>query len=71
MTHPFDWATRCPGDVARAFPPAVGRGRGVVIGAAVSIRDTLLWLQGRDAEVTPEALRILKAGQARTYPVDR
>lgn len=71
MPHPFDWATRCPRDVARAFPPVVGRGRGVVMGAAVGIRDTLLWLQGRDAEADPEAVRTLNARQARTYPVER
>lgn len=41
MNHPFDWAKRCPRDVTRPFPPVVGRGRGVVMGVAAGIRDTL------------------------------
>jgi hypothetical protein len=67
------WSLIC-GDLDRAtgrrFPPVVGDGRGVVMQADVSLRDTLLWLQGRDGEVSPEALRTLNAGQARTYPVE-
>jgi hypothetical protein len=70
MPSLFDWRRDCPGDLARRFPPIVGRGRGVVMDAAVSLRDTLLWLQGRDGEVDPEALRTLNAGQARRYSVD-
>lgn len=66
----FNWAVACSTDFARRFPPIVGRGRGVVMNAAVSLRDTLLWLQGRDGEVDPKALRILNAGQARRYSVD-
>jgi len=36
--RPFDWATDCPGDVERTFPPIVGRGRGEVIGQHVYLR---------------------------------
>lgn len=43
----------------------------MVMNAAVSLRDTLLWLQGRDGEVDPKALRTLNAGQARHYPVEQ
>lgn len=60
---PFDWRRSCPFDLVRRFPPIVGPGRGVVMNAAVSLRDTLLWLQGRDGEVDPKALRILNARQ--------
>jgi hypothetical protein len=67
MQRIFDWATRCPRDVMRRVPPLVGGGRGVVMNARIGLRDTLLWLQGRDAEVDPEALRTLNAGQPRTY----
>ena len=70
MRRPFDWRSDCP-DLMRRFPPVVGPGRGVVMGARVGIRDTLLWLQGRDREVDPEALRTLDYGQARTFPVQR
>jgi hypothetical protein len=27
----FDWATECPGDFVRSWPPVVGRGRGRVL----------------------------------------
>lgn len=67
MPRLFDWRRDCPFDFARRFPPIVGPGRGVVVNAAVSLRDTLLWLQGRDAEVNPKALRLLNSGQARRY----
>lgn len=69
MPKPFDWRSDCP-DLVRRFPPVVGRGRGVVMGAAVGVRDTLLWLQARDAEADPEAVRTLDAGQARTYSAE-
>lgn len=71
MNRIFDWSRQCPLDFARPFPPIVGGGRGVVMNAAVSLRDTLLWLQGRDGEVDPKALRTLNAGQARHYPVEQ
>lgn len=63
--RPFDWTLDCPADVTRHFPPLVGAGRGHVMQEGTTLRDTLLWLQGRDAEVHPDALRRLNGSGSR------
>lgn len=70
MARTFDWSRDCAPDVGRPFPPVIGPGRGIVMNTTISLRDTLLWLQGRDGEVDPKALRALNSGQARRYPLD-